>query len=96
MKMAKAIDRNPSFRPATQHVRRIYSALYPPMTIEEVMAEFARIVEPLIRDRLERKAKAASGGRGKGPKDPDDEEEDPPVKKPKPDGKPRKRPKGRK
>jgi hypothetical protein len=54
------------------------------MTIEEVHAEFARIVEPLIRERLERKAKAASGGGGRGPKDPEDTDkaeskEDPPI-----------------
>jgi len=67
--------------PATHHVQRIYAALYPPMTIEEVRAEFARIVEPLIRERLERKPKPAAGGGGKGPKDSDDEEK-PPEKEP--------------
>ena len=70
--------------PATHHVQRIYAALYPPMTIEEVRAEFARIVEPLIRERLERKAKPASGGGAKGPKDPDDEDKIPPEEEPQP------------
>ena len=69
--------------PATHHVQRIYAALYPPLTIEEVRAEFARIVEPLIRERLDRKTKPASGGVGKGPKDPDEEEPKPPEEKPK-------------
>ncbi|MCK5573038.1 MAG: hypothetical protein KAJ12_09770 [Bacteroidetes bacterium] len=79
---------------ATHHVQRIYSALYPPMTIEEVRAEFARIVEPLIRERLERKAKAASGGGGKGPKDPDEDRRGPPEKNPK--KAPKKKRKGKK
>lgn len=72
--------------PATHHVQRIYSALYSPMTIEEVRAEFARIVEPLIRERLERKTVAASGGGGKDPNDPKSGENDatePPEKQPK-------------
>lgn len=69
--------------PASHYVQLICAALYPPMTIEEVRAEFARIVEPLIRERLERGAKAASGDGGKGPKDPDDEGTEPPEKKPK-------------
>ena len=77
--------------PATHHVQRIYSALYPPMTIEEVRAEFARIVEPLIRKRLERRLKPAAGGGGKGPKDPDEDRREPPEKKPKPEGKLKKR-----
>jgi hypothetical protein len=51
------------------------------MTIEEVRAEFARIVEPLIRERLEGKAKPASGGGVKGPKDPDEAEQEPPQDK---------------
>jgi hypothetical protein len=69
--------------PATHHVERIYAALYPPLTIEEVRAEFARVVEPLIRERLDRKIKPASGGGGKGPKGPDEEEPKPPEEKPK-------------
>ena len=69
--------------PATHHVQQIYAALYPPLTIEEVRAEFARVVEPLIRERLDRKTKPASGGGGKGPKDPDEEEPKPPEEKPK-------------
>ena len=65
----------------------IHSALYPPMTMEEVRAEFARIVEPLIRESLERKAKAGSSGGGKVPKDPNDEEQEPPENRPNPEGK---------
>ena len=42
------------------------------MTMEEVQAEFAGIVGPLLRKRLEQSATAASGGRVKGPKDPQD------------------------
>jgi hypothetical protein len=81
--------------PATHHVQRIYSALYPPMTIEEVRAEFARIVEPLIRERLERKPMPASSGGGKGPKDPEDDIPEPPKREPKPMPKRKKRkPKG--
>jgi len=76
--------------PASHHVQRICAALYPPMTIEEVRAEFARIVEPLVRERLERKAKPASGGGGKGPKDPDERKVEPPEEKPKPKGNPKK------
>ena len=71
--------------PATHHVQRICAALFPPMTIEEVRAEFARIVEPLVRERLEQKAKPASGGGSKGPnspKDPDEENPKPPEDKP--------------
>ena len=70
--------------PASHHVERIYAALYPPMTIEEVRAEFARIVEPLVRERLDRKAKPASGGGVKGPKEPDDEDKIPPEEEPPP------------
>jgi hypothetical protein len=77
--------------PATHHVQRIYSALYPPMTIEEVRAEFARIVEPMIRERLERKPMPASSGGGKGPKDPDEKEEKPPGKELKPKRRKRRR-----
>jgi hypothetical protein len=76
--------------PASRHVQRIYAALYPPMTLEEVRAEFARIVEPLIRERLEKKGKPASGGGSKGPRDPDDEKPEPPEDKPKSKGKPKK------
>jgi hypothetical protein len=46
--------------PATQDVLRIYSALYPNMTQEEVAAEFARIVAPLIREELSKKKKPRS------------------------------------
>jgi hypothetical protein len=77
--------------PATHHVQHIYSALYPPMTIEEVRAEFARIVEPLIRERLERKPMPASSGGGKRPKDPDEKEEKPPEKEQKPKRRKRRR-----
>jgi hypothetical protein len=80
--------------PATHHVQRIYSALYPPMTIEEVRAEFARIVEPLIRERLERKPKPASGGGGKGPKDPEENEVERPETRP--EAKPKRKKNGRK
>ena len=46
--------------PASHHVQRIYAALYPPMTAEEVRAEFARLVEPLFRERLEHEAQPAA------------------------------------
>lgn len=63
--------------PASHHVQRIYAALYPPMTAEEVRAEFARLVEPFFRERLEHEAQPAAGGGGEGPKDPDEPAEEP-------------------
>jgi hypothetical protein len=60
--------------PATHHVQRIYAALYPPMTMEEVRAEFARIVEPMMRERLIKRVMPLAGGSGKGPKDPPEDE----------------------
>ena len=54
------------------------------MTIEEGTAEFARIMEPLIREHLERKAETVSAGGTKGPKDSDDEDLGVPEKHPKP------------
>jgi hypothetical protein len=38
---------------ATHHIQRICATLYPPMTMEEVQAEFAGIIGPLLRKRLE-------------------------------------------
>ena len=38
--------------PATTNVFRIFSALYPNMSQEEVKVEFARIVAPLVRKKL--------------------------------------------
>lgn len=38
--------------PATPYVFRVYAALHPDMTFEEVKVEFARVVAPLIRKKL--------------------------------------------
>ena len=75
--------------PASHHVQRIYAALYPPMNAEEVRAEFARLVEPLFRESLQREAQPAAGGGGQGPNDPDEPED-------KPISPPRKQPKSKK
>lgn len=67
--------------PATYEVEEIRAALYPSMTIEEVRAEFARIVEPLIRERLARRPQTSSSGGAKGPKLPKDtDKKNPPPK----------------
>jgi hypothetical protein len=42
--------------PATHRVEYIYNALYGDMTIEEIRAEFARIMAPYFREKLEEDA----------------------------------------
>ena len=43
--------------PATFKVEQIHNAIYDDMTFEELQSEFARIIEPTIRDILEEKDK---------------------------------------
>ena len=43
--------------PATFMVRQIHNAIYDDMTFEELQSEFARIIEPTIRDLLDDKDK---------------------------------------
>jgi len=43
--------------PATFKVGQIHNAIYDDMTFEELQSEFARIIEPTIRDILEEKEK---------------------------------------
>lgn len=61
----------------TPEVTRIFSALYPDMTHEEVKVEFARIAAPFIRKKLteaenKNKKKPSSTGGKKPPKDDND------------------------
>ncbi len=61
--------------PASHKVEQIVGAVYlPTMTPEEVRAEFARVLAPLIRDEYESPAKSKkkmqAGGGGKPPKPP--------------------------
>jgi hypothetical protein len=46
--------------PATPYVFRVYAALHPDMTFEEVKVEFARVVAPLIRKKLSANEKQSS------------------------------------
>jgi hypothetical protein len=48
--------------PATHRVEYIYNALYGDMTIEEIRAEFARIMAPYFREKLEEDAKKKKRG----------------------------------
>jgi hypothetical protein len=48
--------------PATHKVEYIYNALYVDMTIEEIRAEFARIMAPYFRQKLEADAKKKKRG----------------------------------
>ena len=43
--------------PATFKVGQIHNAIYDDMTFEELQSEFARIIEPTVRDILEEKEK---------------------------------------
>ena len=49
--------------PATHKVEYIYNALYGDMTIEEIRAEFARIMAPYFRERLEEEPKKKRGSK---------------------------------
>ncbi len=65
--------------PATHHVLRIFAALHPDMTFDEVKVEFARVVAPLIRRKLAESKKptakkpSSTGGK-KPPKNKDDKD----------------------
>jgi hypothetical protein len=54
--------------PATHRIEAIYNALYSDMTIEEIRAEFARIMAPYFREHIgsfrqdQKEIKAGSGG----------------------------------
>ena len=54
-KLQSMIEDAPSLEEtrATFSVKKIYSAIYDNMTIQEVRAEFARLLEPTFRDLLE-------------------------------------------
>ena len=43
--------------PATFKVQQIYDAIYDDMTFEQLQSEFARIIEPTVRDLLDEKEK---------------------------------------
>lgn len=43
--------------PATYRIQQIHNAIYNDMTFEELRSEFARIIEPTVRDLLEEKEK---------------------------------------
>jgi hypothetical protein len=63
--------------PATQHVLRIYGALYPGMTEAEVQVEFAKVVAPIFRKKLaEVKQNPSAPGGKKPPKDKDKNDDD--------------------
>jgi hypothetical protein len=51
----KAQDKSES--PATFRVQQIQDAIYGDMTFEELRSEFARLIEPTVRDLLDEKAK---------------------------------------
>lgn len=51
----KAEDKSES--PATFRVQQIQDAIYGDMTFEELQSEFARLIEPTVRDLLDEKAK---------------------------------------
>jgi hypothetical protein len=55
---------------ATFKVNQIHSALYTSMTAEEVRAEFARLVAPIIREEYQKRVKEKEGKKKKGPKKP--------------------------